>query len=98
MRAIGENRIIEHEIVFQLGPEDGGTRVRSGFARYVRSGFARYARPPHHRANLRSHALAAEFFATNVEAITWGEFPEFDDFSFGPWTQVVAGPRVALRS
>ncbi|HLT38837.1 MAG TPA: hypothetical protein VK034_21265 [Enhygromyxa sp.] len=51
----------------------------------IRSGFARFTRPPHHRANLRSHALAAEFFATNVEAITWGEFPEFDGFAVRPW-------------
>ena len=65
----------------------------------IRSGFARFARPPHRRANLRSHALAAEFFATNVEAITWGEFPEFDGFSIGPWVQVIGDPRrPALRS
>lgn len=51
----------------------------------IRSGFARFSRPPHRRANLRSHALAAEFFATNVEAITWGEFPEFDSFAIGSW-------------
>jgi hypothetical protein len=42
---------------------------------------------------LRGHALAAEFFATNVEAITWGEFPEFDGFAIGPWEHVVGQAR-----
>ncbi|MFO7567899.1 MAG: hypothetical protein R6X02_34985 [Enhygromyxa sp.] len=140
----GETRIIEHEVVFQLGPEEvvyahvgeprfelfelwgsseffyevsfwsvvtaEGSRCpiqvmfrQDDFehvfialnhqATRIRSGFARFTRPPHRRANLRSHALAAEFFATNVDAITWGEFPEFDGFTVGPWTLGVHGSR-----
>jgi hypothetical protein len=136
LAAMGANRIIEHQIVFQLGPDDviyaqvgeprfellelwmtpdffyevsfwsvvtsDGTRCpiqvmfrQDDFehvfialnhrATRIRSGFARFTRPPHRRANLRSHALAAEFFATNVEAITCGEFPEFDGFAIGAW-------------
>lgn len=136
MPAAADSRIIEHEVVFQLGPDDivyghvgeprfelfelwstaeffyevsfwsvvarDGSRCpmqvmfrQNDFehvfialnhrATRIRSGFARFTRPPHRRANLRSHALAAEFFAINVEAITWGEFPEFDGFTLAGW-------------
>ncbi len=149
MAAIGESQIIEHEVVFQLGPEDvvfaevgeprfalfelwstseffyevsfwrvitaDGSRCPAQVmfrqddydhvfialnhrATRVRSGFAQFARPPHRRANLRSHALAAEFFATNVDAIAWGEFPEFDGFAVSPWTQICSGRRSSLHS
>lgn len=50
----------------------------------LRSGFAAFARPPHMRGGLRSHALAAEFFANNPDAVVWGPFAEFDGFSAKP--------------